>query len=124
MRPSASTRAFTPALAWAAVVWIVGGLDNTPSVPAGLALDKLAHFAMYGFLGWLLGRGWSSAHRPARGWLIAAALLLGLADEARQALNPRRSAEAADFAADAAGVIAGFSFALRGRRRVPHDMEP
>lgn len=110
-------RAYVPALAWAAAVWLVGGLNNTPSVPSGLGLDKLAHFAMYGVLGLLLGRAWLRARRPARGWLLAAAIVLGAGDESRQALNVNRSADVADFAADVAGAVTGLLVgARRGRK--------
>jgi VanZ family protein len=111
MRPE--FRAYLPALAWAAVIWIVGGLNNTPSVPSGVALDKVAHFGLYAMLGWLLGRAWQRTLRPARGALIAAALLIGAADEARQVFNPNRTGDIADFAADAAGVFAGIILAAR-----------
>ena len=113
MPTTSEIRAYLPALAWAAVIWIVGGLNNTPSVPSGLALDKVAHFGLYAMLGWLLGRAWLRSHRPARGFLIAAALLVGAADESRQIFNPNRTGDVADFAADAAGVFAGFIFAAR-----------
>src|SRR5688500_9962988 len=114
----AELRAYIPALAWAAVVWLIGGLNNTPSVPSGLALDKVAHFGLYALLGWLLGRAWVRTQRPARAVLLAGALLLGVADESRQVFNPNRTGDIADFAADAAGVFAGFIFAARsGRKR-------
>jgi VanZ family protein len=114
----AELRAFIPALAWAAVVWLIGGLNNTPSVPSGLELDKVAHFTMYAVLGWLMGRAWVRTHRPARTVLLVSALLLGVADESRQIFNPNRTGDVADFAADAAGVFAGFIFAARsGRKR-------
>ena len=110
-------RAYVPALVWAAAVWLVGGLNNTPSIPSGLGLDKLAHFAMYGVLGLLLGRAWLRARRPARAWLIAAAVVVGALDESRQANNVNRSAELADFAADVAGAVTGVVVgARRGRK--------
>src|SRR5687767_12833386 len=116
MRPEA--RPYLPAIAWTAVVWLIGGLNNTPSVPSGLELDKVAHFGLYAMLGWLLGRAWVRTHRPARAVLLAGALLVGAADEARQVFNPNRTGDIADFAADAAGVFAGFIFAARsGRKR-------
>jgi VanZ family protein len=114
----ASVRVFAPALIWAAVVWIIGGLQSTPSVPAGAGLDKAAHFLMYGLLGFLLARGWSVVGW--RGpWLlpVSIALLLGVADEVRQRTVPGRSADVADWVADVSGASAGVFIALRMTRR-------
>jgi VanZ family protein len=114
--------AFAPAIVWAAAVWIIGGLEDTPSVPGGLRLDKLAHFAMYGVLGFLLARGWiASGWRGA--WLlpVAVALLLGLADEQRQRSVPGRSADVMDWIADVSGASAGVFIALRMARRQRPD---
>lgn len=116
MRPD--ILAFLPAIVWAAAVWIIGGLQDPPSVPNGLGLDKLAHFAMYGVLGFLLARGWiASGWRGA--WLlpIAVALLLGVADERRQRSVPGRSADVLDWIADVSGASVGVFIALRMARR-------
>lgn len=110
--------AFAPAFVWAVAVWTIGGLEQTPSVPRGLGLDKVAHFLMYGVLGFLLARGWiASGWRGA--WLlpVAAALLLGAADELRQRSVPGRSADVMDWMADVAGATAGVFIALRMSRR-------
>ena len=116
-------RAFAPAIVWAAAVWIIGGLEDTPSVPGGLGLDKLAHFGMYGVLGFLLARGWIvSGWRGA--WLlpVAVALLLGIADEQRQRTVPGRSADVLDWLADVSGASVGVFIALRmARRQRPDD---
>jgi VanZ family protein len=114
----ASMRAFLPALIWAAAVWMIGGLESTPSVPSGIGLDKAAHFVMYGVLGFLLARGWLAvAWRGA--WLapVVIALLLGAADELRQRSIPGRSADVSDWIADVGGASAGVFFALRVARR-------
>lgn len=110
--------AFAPAIVWAVVVWTIGGLEQTPSVPTGLGLDKLAHFTMYGILGFLLARGWiASGWRGA--WLlpIAVALVLGMADERRQRSLPGRSADVMDWIADVSGASVGVFIALRVARR-------
>lgn len=113
-----SLRAFAPALIWAAAVWMIGGMESTPSLPSGYGLDKVAHFTMYGVLGFLLARGWASVGWRG-GWLLPVliALLLGIADELRQSRLPGRSAEAADWVADLAGASAGVFIALRMARR-------
>ena len=93
-------------------------MQDTPSVRSGLGLDKVAHFTMYGVLGFLLARGWLAA-RGRRWWPITLLLplLLGLADEMRQRSVPGRSAEAADWVADVTGASLGVYIALRMARR-------
>lgn len=119
----ASLRAFAPALLWAAAVWTVGGMESTPSIPSVRGLDKVAHFAMYGVLGFLLARGWSKVGWRGA-WLLPAlfALLLGMADELRQRSVPGRSADPFDWVADVSGASTGVFIALRmARRRRIHD---
>lgn len=118
-----AARAFAPALAWALVIWLIGGAERVPSAPPVPGIDKIAHFAMYGVLGWLAGRGWMPFGGRARAvGLIVLALLLGAADELRQAGVPGRSADALDWVADAAGTITGFLLAVRrARRRQRHE---
>lgn len=110
--------AFAPALCWALIVWIVGGLEVTTATPPVPGLDKAAHFGMYGVLGWLTGRGWRRAGFTT--WPGAAVLLvvaMGAADEVRQRNVPGRAAELADWFADTAGAGAGFFLAVRRARR-------
>lgn len=114
----ADLRAFAPAVIWAVAVWIAGGLQSTSSLPSVQGLDKVAHFGMYGVLGFLLARGWLTAGW--RGpWLLPVlmAVLLGVADELRQRAVPGRSAEVADLIADVAGASTGVFIALRLARR-------
>jgi VanZ family protein len=116
--------AFVPALAWAAVVWLIGGMSSLPSAPDTTGLDKLGHFGMYGVLGFLTGRGWVAvdggrANGVMRAvWPVLLVMALGAADELRQATLPGRSAELADWVADTAGAALGFLIAVRwGRQR-------
>ena len=73
--------------------------------------DKLAHFAGYAVLGFLLAKASGS-------W--KAALLLaawfGASDELHQAFVPLRSAGVDDWLADALGAWLGASIGVRGRR--------
>ncbi|MEX0906766.1 MAG: VanZ family protein [Gemmatimonadota bacterium] len=110
-------RSFAPALAWAFVIWLIGGITDVPSVPGGLGLDKLAHFTMFAILGWLFARGWSEAGLR-RGALlpIVFVMLLGAADEVRQASLATRSADPADWVADVAGGAVGYASGLRRGR--------
>jgi VanZ family protein len=119
--------AFAPAVAWALVVWLIGGLESVPA--GGLSrlpgADKLAHFGMYGVLGWLTGRGWlMSGLRKGAPVVVLLVVLMGAADELRQRGVAGRSAEFADWLADAAGAVSGFYLALRrgpGRERREND---
>lgn len=115
-------RAFAPALVWAGVIWLIGGATRLPTGPEAPGLDKVAHFLMYGVLGWFAGRGWIAAGGTMhRAWPLVLALLLGAADEYRQASLPGRSSDVADWLADAAGIGTGFLLALRLRRRAAHE---
>jgi VanZ family protein len=107
-------RAFLPLLVWAAVVWVIGGLDTVPGDPdVTKKLDKVGHLGMYGAVGFLCGRGWrlSGARGGAAALLVVLALAMGAADEWRQLGIAGRSGSAADWVADAVGVVAGFFLA-------------
>lgn len=101
-----------PALAWAALLLWLGTRtsDTLPSGPPGL--DKLAHMALYGVLGLLVAH--ASGSVP---WAVAAALLVGLADEWLQSGTAGRTADWLDLVADVAGaLLAGWAL-IRTRRR-------
>lgn len=109
-----------PALVWAAAVWFIGGIQDVSGVPSVRGLDKLAHFGMYGILGFLLGFGWARSGVGGR-WvavvLIAGALALGAADERRQGRLAGRSQDRMDWVADAIGAVTGFGIAAWLYRR-------
>lgn len=76
------------------------------SVPLSFfSADKLAHISVYGLLAthWLraLPRGWT--WRPVLA--IAITVLFGLADELLQMLNPVRTFDPLDWAADVIGAV-------------------
>jgi VanZ family protein len=110
---------YGPALLWSLVLAGVAGATALPATPQVRHFDKLAHFGAYAVLGALLGWGWLRAgRRPALGWLLAFALLLGASDEYRHSRMPERSGELGDWVADALGAAAGLYLAVRlGRRR-------
>lgn len=122
-----SVIAFAPAVAWALLVWLIGGLESVPTGGLGRlpGADKLAHFGMYGVLGWLSGRGWlMSGLRRGAPAIVLLVVLMGAADELRQRAVAGRSAEVADWLADTAGAVAGFYLAVRrgrGRERQAND---
>jgi VanZ family protein len=70
--------------------------------------DKIAHLAVYGVLGFLLGRaaawtwGWSWVR--AAWFAVVIASLYGITDEAHQSHVPGRSVEIADWLADTVGA--------------------
>jgi VanZ family protein len=111
-----AVRAWLPAVGWAALIF---ALSSRPTLPVDLHLgrDKIAHFAAYAVLGFFLARA-----RQASGLSAVAAALLGVAyaasDEWHQSFVPGRSAEVADWLADALGVVAGLFLYQRlpGRR--------
>jgi len=119
--------AFVPALCWAGVVAFVGGIDDPIGPTVDLPIDKVAHFFLYGVLGALAAWGWQRAgRRPAWWWLILAIWLLGAWDEWRQTRISGRSAEFADWVADATGALTAFAVirALAGMARERDGNEP
>ena len=110
---------YLPAAVWSAVLLFLG---NQPALDVGRDLppgtDKVAHFVIYGILGALCAWGWARVRSPARAILVAAAILVGAADEWNQRTVPGRSSEVADLAADMAGIAAGFLIVerLTGKR--------
>jgi len=106
-------RAWAPAVAYMAVIWIASSMQlpdlGVEHVPLA---DKGVHFLEYGALGLLVAhaamRTW-----PAHAWLRTAALAVlvtvawGVLDELHQSFVPGRSAEAMDIVADFLGAVAG-----------------
>jgi VanZ family protein len=97
--------AFLPLALWAAVVFVVGGLEEArvPRLPPHA--DKLAHFLMYGVGGALAA--WAGRIQGGRaGWgALFFVILLGALDEYRQTMLPTRHGDVWDWVADAGGAI-------------------
>jgi VanZ family protein len=97
--------AFFPLAVWAAVVFIVGGLEDirTPRLPQHA--DKVAHFIMYGTGGALAA--WAGRIRGRGvGWgALVFVILLGALDEYRQTLLPTRHGDVWDWVADVTGAV-------------------
>ena len=112
-------RAWIPAATWAAAIFFVSSRHSV-GIPSFWSADKVLHFAAYALLGFLVARGAAASGMSRRG-AVAAGWAYALSDELHQALVPGRSADPADWAADALGVLAGtFAYArlqawLRGR---------
>lgn len=113
-------RPWAPALLWAAVLFV---LSSRPTLPADLGggLDKVAHFGAFAVLGLLLARG-----ARKRGLSVAWPMLLGFAyaatDEIHQAFVPGRYPDAADWVADALGVVVGCFLLYRRRAARPGSL--
>lgn len=109
--------AWVPAAAWAAAIFLVSSRPSV-AIPGFWSADKLLHFGAYALLGLLVSYG-SDRSGMAPRWAVAIGCLYGASDEIHQAFVPGRSADPADWAADALGVLAGtFVYArLRARLR-------
>ena len=87
--------------------------------------DKVMHFLLIGGISfWIVG-GWGD-RRMSLGRLrlplaVAAPMVVAAAEECMQVLSPRRNADLADFAADAAGLLV---FWLLGRHLFPGGLLP
>ena len=97
--------AWGPAVLWAAAIFWVSSRPRVP-LPPVWAADKVSHFGAYALLGLLLARGTTSSGL-APGWAVLLGVLYGASDELHQHFVPGRSAEAADWAADSLGALAG-----------------
>jgi len=94
-----------PALLWAAAIYVVSA-QSSVSIPSFRSSDKVLHFCAYALLGFLLAHAVSSSGLSPR-WAVALGWLYGASDEFHQSFVPGRSADPADWAADALGVLAG-----------------
>jgi VanZ family protein len=111
--------AYAPAAVWAALLLILGGRSDVPTVDTPLPLDKAAHFLLYGLLGVLATLGWQKAgRRPRLFWPIVLAILVGVADEVHQASVQGRSSELLDWFADTAGILTACWVVLRTSKEI------
>jgi VanZ family protein len=111
--------AYAPAAVWAALLLLLGGQSDVPTVDTPLPLDKAAHFLLYGLLGVLATLGW----RRARAWPhlalpILCAIAVGAADELHQRTVSGRSPDIVDWVADTAGIFTGCWFVLRKSKEI------
>lgn len=97
--------AWVPAALWAAAIFWVSS-RQTVSIPTFRSADKVLHFGAYAVMGFLLAHGATTGGLPPR-WAVALGWAYGASDELHQAFVPGRSADPADWAADALGVLAG-----------------
>lgn len=100
-----AARGWGPAVLWAAAIFWASDQPTVP-LPAARGADKVLHFGAYALLGFLLAHG-TAASGASRGWAVGLGWLYGASDELHQAFVPGRTADPADWAADALGVLAG-----------------
>jgi VanZ family protein len=104
-----------PVIAYAAVIFILSSISETPSLPEGIS-DKGLHGGLYaGFalvLVRALARGrWAGVTFLSACLAVSLAVMYGVSDEVHQSFVPGRTADAADVAADAWGAGAAASVA-------------
>ena len=107
-----SRRRWLAALGWAAVIFAGTSIPGRSLPPAFPYADKLVHLAIYGVLGFLVGRALRAGGAPPVRVVVAALgamALFAAADEWHQQLVPGRSADAADWLADLVGATAGLA---------------
>lgn len=106
----------TPPALWAGLIAGLSSLSLPDTPPLFPFQDKVVHAILYGVLAALCARalrqgvGWSPRAALVGGWVIAAAY--GVTDELHQLWVPLRSADPADWLADAVGAAIGLA-ALR-----------
>ena len=118
-RASSSLRAWTPVVAWAAVIF---AFSSIPSLSSGLGswdlvLRKIAHLTEYAILGALLLRALS---QPGLAILLGA--LYAVSDEVHQHFVRGRHAAWYDVVVDTIGVTVGVLVWLRTRGRQPTSL--
>ena len=104
------------ALLWGGFLFVLTSWPNPPSPDAaGLPLDKLTHFGLYGVEGFLLYRAIRWKGQAGFAWtrvltIVGILALWGAIDEAHQEWVPGRRMDADDLAADVAGAAVGAVF--------------
>jgi VanZ family protein len=94
---------WVPVVLWAGVIFAVSSIPSLSTGLGGwdLVLRKLAHFAEYAVLGFLLAR--AAPARPA----LALGVLYAVSDELHQSFVSGRQGAPEDVAVDAVGVLVG-----------------
>jgi hypothetical protein len=116
---------WAPAAAWGALLLLLGhqGADDLPSGGIwGLpGIDKAAHAAAYGVLGFL-----GALAAPRRGLLVGPLLAaaVGAIDEWGQRSVPGRFSSALDLLADVTGALLGAWLCFRTVRRRSRSQDP
>jgi len=115
-RAFAKARAWFPAAAWMALIFIVSSVPGEKIPAVFPSQDVLFHGLCYGILGLFCYRGlkFSGTGLPKAGLIAVSTLLCilyGISDEFHQSFIPGRTATVFDVSVDAAGSFAGSLFA-------------
>ena len=118
-------RAWGPAAAWAAVLFLLSAW-STPPVPSWMVgMDKPAHVALYTILGGTLGYGrYHAIPAPPHWLLIGIGALYGATDEWHQGFVRDRSPDWGDWLADLGGVSLGYVAVLLLLMRLARRKQP
>jgi VanZ family protein len=117
-------RRWVAPLAWALLILSLTSIPGSTLEPVPIFphADKLAHLALYGVLGTLVGRSFPREVWRPRATLMTLMVLalFAFADEWHQELIPGRSADPADWVADVIGASSGLALgrlSLRNREQ-------
>ncbi len=114
---------------WVALIFGVSSIPKLSSDDIGLppGFDKIAHFGEYLVLAVLFRHGLlggtEQREAPVVLLVLATGLLIAGLDELYQSLIPGRHMSVYDFAADAAGLLAGILVGMRLERPARRDAE-
>ncbi len=115
-------RRWLPLVAWVALIFGVSSIPQLSSEDIGLprGFDKVVHFGEYLVLAVLFRHGLlggaEQREAPIVLLVLATGLLIAGLDELYQSLIPGRHMSVYDFAADAAGLLAGILVGMRIER--------
>lgn len=123
-----------PAWFWAILIFIGSSLPGLTAPDLGFQWeDKLAHLIEFAVFGFVLMRAFSNSKNlffRRHAWLLAllVGIIYGALDELHQRLVPGRSADLADWIADALGIATGqliyflvYHFQLFKTRQVKYE---
>lgn len=107
-----AVRAWGPAAAWAALLFLLSSLPEVPGASRLPVNDKVAHVLLFSILG--LALAWTRSAPPGRlrrspGLLVGLGAIYGASDELHQALVPGRTPSLLDWGADIVGVTLGYA---------------
>lgn len=102
---------------WVGVILTITSWPTTPDVGhLPPHTDKVIHFAMYGVLGGLVARALPTGRSGVGLLAVAAMSAFAALDEWHQSWLPPRTADVADWVADAAGAVTGLAAMTRRTR--------
>lgn len=114
--PGTFVRYWLPAILYAVTIFAVSSIHSPIRRPRFPQSDKVLHFAEYAVLAWLWFRALSFGTRLEKRWIAALALsvtaVLGGLDEWYQLLNPSRTSDIMDFAADLLGGMMALTLSV------------